>query len=126
MAARIDTEHVRGWVDAYLSAWTSNDGTDIEALFTPDATYRHRPYREPITGRAAIVADWIEHKDEPGSWQAQFEPLIVHENLAIVTGSVDYTNAERYSNLWVVRFDDDGRCADYTEWWMERPADHGS
>jgi ketosteroid isomerase-like protein len=126
MMPSIDDAHVRGWVDAYLAAWTSNDPADIETLFTPDATYRHRPYRAPIAGRAAIVDDWLEHKDEPGSWRARFEPLVVHDGTAVVTGSVDYATGERYSNLWVIRFADDGRCADYTEWWMEHPADSGS
>ena len=57
----MDTDQVRRWVDAYLTAWASNDPADVEALFTADATYRHRPYRPPVVGRDAIVADWLEH-----------------------------------------------------------------
>jgi hypothetical protein len=25
-----------------------------------------------------------------------------------------------YSNLWVIRFDADGRCREFTEWYMRR------
>lgn len=120
----VDTDHVRRWVDAYLVAWTSNDPADVEALFTADATYRHRPYRTPVVGRDAIVADWVgEHRDESGTWRAEFAPLVVHDDLAVVTGDVDYDDDERYSNLWVVRFGADGRCSEFTEWWMLKPAD---
>lgn len=26
-----------------------------------------------------------------------------------------------YSNLWVIRLDAEGRCAEFTEWWMRHP-----
>lgn len=26
-----------------------------------------------------------------------------------------------YSNLWVIKFDAESRCNEFTEWWMERP-----
>ena len=68
MRNSIDIGHVQRWVDGYLAAWTNNDPTAIEALFTPDASYRQRPYATPKIGVDAIVADWIERKDEPGTW----------------------------------------------------------
>ena len=122
MTTTIDAEHVRGWVDAYLATWTSNDRADIEALFTPEATYRYRPHGDPVTGRNAIVATWLENKDDPGTWRASLEPLVVQGDLAIVTGTVDYDRGSRFSNLWVLRFGADGRCSDFTEWYMDRSA----
>ena len=119
----MDVDHVRRWVDAYQAAWASNDPADIEVLFTADARYRHRPYHDPITGRDAIVSDWLQHRDEPGSWRAEFAPLVVHDDLAVVTGDVDYDDGDRFSNLWVLRFEADGRCSEFTEWWMLKPSD---
>ena len=26
------------------------------------------------------------------------------------------------SNLWVIRLDPEGRCAEFAEWWMQHPA----
>jgi hypothetical protein len=40
--------------------------------------------------------------------------------VAIVTGTVDYTNGDRFSNLWLLRFDATGLCREFTEWWMPR------
>ena len=126
MRNSIDIGHVQRWVDGYLAAWTNNDPTAIEALFTPDASYRQRPYATPKIGVDAIVADWIERQDEPGTWTARLEPLLVHDDIAIVTGQVDYTDGDLYSNLWVIRFGDDGRAAEFTEWWMDRPDEPAS
>ena len=50
----------------------------------------------------------------------------MHGDTAIVTGKVDYTNGNRYANLWVIRFGDDGRAAEFTEWWMDRPDEAAS
>src|SRR5215207_8984480 len=120
MPQSIDIDQVRRWVDDYLTARASNDPDDIRDLFTPTATYRTRPFAPPKTGSEAIIADWIERKDESGTWTAQLEPLLVHDDMAIVTGTVDYTDGDLFSNLWVIRFGDDGRVAEFTEWWMDR------
>jgi ketosteroid isomerase-like protein len=122
----IDLDHAQRWIDGYLAAWASNDPAAIKTLFAVNATYRERPYATPRIGVDAIVADWIERKDEPGSWTARLEPLLVHDDVAIVTGEVDYTDGDRYSNLWVIRFGDDGRAVEFTEWWMDRPMDQDS
>jgi hypothetical protein len=38
-----------------------------------------------------------------------------------VRGWTKYFEPEReYSNIWVIRFDDEGRCTEFTEWWMRR------
>jgi hypothetical protein len=40
-----------------------------------------------------------------------------------VRGSTRYLATGRtYSNLWVIVLDADGRCREFTEWWMEHPA----
>ena len=31
------------------------------------------------------------------------------------------TPPHTYSNLWVVRLDAEGRCTEFTEWWMRHP-----
>jgi hypothetical protein len=51
----------------------------------------------------------------------------VTPEVAIVTGTATYKEPPTvYSNLWVMRLDADGRCREFTEWWMQHPAQHGS
>ena len=108
------------WVDAYLRAWASNDPNDIGHLFTDDAAYYTAPFREPWRGREAIVAGWLDRKDEPGDYSFRYEVLAVAGDLSFVRGWTTYHKPPtEYSNLWVVRLAADGRCVEFTEWWME-------
>jgi ketosteroid isomerase-like protein len=117
----MDHAAFQAWLDRYIGAWRTGDADDISALFSPDATYSYGPYREPVSGRDAIVADWTTDRDAPGSWEAEYRPVAVDGNVAVATGESRYTNGRTYSNIFVCRFDDEGRCSDFREWFMEHP-----
>ena len=107
------------WMAGYERAWASNDPDEIRALFTADALYFTTPFREPWRGRQDIVDGWLGRKDEPGGWAFEWQPLVDTAELAIVTGTTTYDDpSQAYSNLWVLRFAEDGRCSEFTEWWM--------
>lgn len=114
------TESVAAWVDRYVAAWESNDPAAIGGLFAADASYQRRPSDDPWQGRDAIVANWLDIKDEPGTWSFRSDVLAATHDLALVRGWTHYTTPPAdYDNLWVLRFDAVGRCVDFTEWWME-------
>jgi SnoaL-like domain len=115
------TERVQAWCDAYIEAWRSYDAGAIGELFAADASYAYHPYDEPLRGREAIVESWLDDRDEPGSWEASYAPTMLEGDRAIVTGETGYSNGRRFSNLWVLAFDDDGRCRDFVEWFIEHP-----
>jgi hypothetical protein len=108
------------WIEGYVRAWNSNDPAAIGALFTDDAEYHTEPYRPPARGREAIVAWWLENRDEPGETSFTWEPLVVTDDLAVVTGTTTYPDRV-FSNLWVIRLTPEGTCWQFTEWWMEHP-----
>ena len=110
----------RAWIDGYLRAWESNDPDDIRALFTDDAEYRTEPWKAPVAGSDAIVADWLERRDEPGSFTFEWDVLAVDGPLAFVQGVTRYSSGTDYSNLWVIALGDDGRAPAFTEWWMDQ------
>lgn len=109
------------WLDRYVAAWRSGDPADIGALFSPDADYFYGPYRDPVHGRDAIVAGWTGDPDAPGSWEAEYRPLAVDGDVAVAIGESRYTNGRTYSNIFVCRFDGDGRCTEFREWFMKHP-----
>jgi uncharacterized protein (TIGR02246 family) len=114
---------LRNWVEGYIRAWNSNDPEDIGALFTDDALYYTEPYAEPWRGREQIIEHWLERKDEPGQTSFDWRPLVETSATAVLVGTATYRDAPRvYSNLWVLRLDQEGRCLEFTEWWMEHPA----
>lgn len=114
------TERWSAWVDRYRLAWLTNDPADIGSLFTDEAVYRTEPFAQPIQGREAIVADWVERKDEPGDTQWSYRVIGVDGDLGFVQGTAAYSTdpPRTYSNLWVIRLEGD-RCSEFTEWWME-------
>ena len=116
-------EALQTWLDAYVAAWRSYDPAAIGALFTDDACYAYHPWdsgNEVIRGRDAIVANWLEDQDEPGSWEAAYRPGLVDGDSATAVGVTRYVDGRVFDNLWELRFDG-GRCADFVEWFMVRP-----
>jgi hypothetical protein len=109
------------WLDAYTEAWNSYDPDKIGALFAADIAYRYRPLDEPVVGRQAVVADWLAERDNPGTYQAQYEPLAIDGEVHVARGISRYLGAEgqvsdEYSNIFVCHFDTAGRCTSFTEY----------
>jgi hypothetical protein len=119
----VTSDQIQDWLDAYVAAWRSYDHAAIGALFSDDASYRYYPHSEPLRGREAIVASWLEEPDEPGSWQASYAPLMIDGERAIATGETSYATGRRFSNMFVMRFDGASRCSEFVEWFIEQPAD---
>jgi ketosteroid isomerase-like protein len=119
----IDRQHVQDWVAGYRRAWESNAEADIRALFTDDAEYRYHPYDdEPAAGIDAIVASWLENRDEPETTTWEVRAVHADGDTGFVQGVTDYHRlATVYDNLWVIEFADDGRARTFTEWFMKRP-----
>ena len=122
----IDRISVDRWLDAYIAAWKSYDPEEIGALFSTDAVYFYDPFHEPVRGREAIVADWIKDRDDAGTYEGGYRPVLVAGDKAVARGYSRYFNTngtvrDEYDNLFLLRFDADGRCAEYREWYMRKP-----
>jgi uncharacterized protein (TIGR02246 family) len=111
------SENVSKWIDRYVVAWNSNDAEDIGQLFTEDATYYTEPFNKPWRGRGQIVEQWLLIKDEPGETTFEWEPVALTDEVSIIQGVTTYPD-KTFSNLWLIRLDDEGRCREFTEWWM--------
>lgn len=104
------------WLEAYVEAWRTYDPAAIGDLFSEGAEYRYHPWGDPLRGRDAIVADWLANQDAPGTWSAGYTPWAVDGDRVVATGVTRYTEEQRtYHNVFLCRFDDDGRCREFTE-----------
>ena len=120
-------ETVSAWLRSYVDAWTTYDGEAIAGLFTEDAIYRFHPFDDPVRGRLAIVASWLQGKDPEGTYDANHQPIVIEDNLAVANGRSRYfkdsSKAElerEYDNLFLIRFDDEGRSRSFEEWYVGR------
>jgi ketosteroid isomerase-like protein len=119
----MDRDQVTSWVERYEGAWRADDAGAVPGMFTPDASYARSPYERALLGHAAIQDFWTA--DAGATFSMTAEPLAVEGGTAVVRVGVQYTapEAQEYKNLWVLRFADDGRVADFEEWpfWPGRP-----
>ena len=127
-------DDVQRWLDAYIAAWAAYDPEAIGALFTDDASYRFFPGDPPFVGRDAIVQAWVaptglaSARDEPGTWEAAYEPWVLDEDgRAVAVGTTRYwTDASKttlqdvYDNAYLIEFAPDGRCRSFTEYFVRR------
>jgi SnoaL-like domain len=113
---------VERWVDGYERAWRTAGTGGLGDLFSPDASYLPSPWAAPVEGLAAISRFWEDEREGPDEpFTMAPEILAVDGATAVVRVSVDYdqgqaTAAQRWRDLWVIRFDDDGRCVAFEEW----------
>jgi SnoaL-like domain len=123
----MDRNHFAIWLDAYIEAWRSNDREMIERLFSDEARYFYGPYDQPLVGRTAIADSWLADPDDPDAWDATYAPLAIDNGIYVATGESTYYEPgtrdvrAKWSNIFVCRFDDDGRCREFCEWNMEAP-----
>jgi hypothetical protein len=131
----VDHETAQAWLDRYVAAWKSYDAGDIAALFSDDVRYRYYSYADWVVGRDAVVASWrVEAtdahgstRDEPGTYDATYAPVAVDGEVVVASGTSTYTESpggavtQVFDNCFVMRFDGDGRCREFTEYYTKRP-----
>jgi len=130
----VDHESAQAWLDRYVAAWKSYDPDEIAALFSEDVRYRYYPHAHWVTGRDAVVASWVAEdteaqgstRDEPGTYDAAYAPVAVDGDVVVATGTSTYTESpggpvsQVFDNCFVMRFDEHGRCREFTEYYTKR------
>ena len=130
----MDRKTAQDWLDRYVAAWLSYDPEAIAGLFTEDVVYRYRPNDEPVVGRAAVVASWLGQdgssdstKDAPDTYEAEYSPVAIDGDTVVATGTTRYRDVPGgpivrvYENCFIMRFDGEGRCREFTEYYLRRP-----
>jgi ketosteroid isomerase-like protein len=130
----VTREEVDRWLTDYVEAWKTYDRDKIAALFADDINYRYHPGDDPIVGRDAVVQSWLgegDHpdasdRDEPDTFEAAYRAVAVDGDRAVATGISSYREepggpiVRVYDNCFVMQFDSEGRCREFTEWFMQR------
>ena len=118
MMAAMERDDVRRWVAGYEQAWRTAGVDPLRELFSEDATYLMSPWARPVRGLAQIGALWESEREGPEEvFTLRTEVVAVDGATAVVRAEVQYAEpGNDWRDLWVLRFDDQGRCAAFEEW----------
>src|SRR6266542_4529208 len=123
--SRMDRQKFQTWLDGYVEAWKTYDEAKIGALFADDVQPRYHPKGDPVVGRAAVVASWLDNKDGAGTYNASYQVLAIDGETHVANGHSDYFDGpggalrDQYFNIYVCRFNAAGECTSFTEYWMQ-------
>lgn len=112
-------EQLLGWVEGYERAWRTAGTDGLRDLFTDDAEYLVSPYDAPLVGLAAIREMWDEERDGPDDvFTVTAEVVACQGDTGVARLHVRYDDpvVQEYLDLWVVRFEPDGRARRFEEW----------
>lgn len=115
----MDRDGVKKWVGGYERAWRSPGTGLLSELFTEDVEYLVSPWADPIVGLEPLGVFWEAERSGPDeSFTMASEIVAVQDATAVVRVSVEYRwdTLSRWRDLWVLRFDSDGRCTRFEEW----------
>jgi ketosteroid isomerase-like protein len=111
------TAHVVDWVRRYERAWRSPGIDALADLFSDDVVYVPSPWARPIHGITSLGRFWEgERESADEAFTMTHDVVAVDGQVAVARIAVDYGGGERWRDLWVITFDDDGRCRAFEEW----------
>ncbi len=108
------------WIRSYCEAWEKADEDLVASLFTPDASYRSSPFREPFRGQAEIRAYWRRGAGHQRETRVRMgSPFVDGRRVAVEWWAtmIEEDEAVTLPGCLILRFADDGRCSDLREYW---------
>jgi len=112
----MDAGQVRDWIAGYERAWRTSGTEPLAGLFSADSRYLQGPYRESVVGLPAIARMWEAERDGPAEvFEMTSEIVAVDGDVAVARIEVHYGGREEFRDLWIMRFDADGRCTSFEE-----------
>ena len=121
----IDENPIREWLAAYRHAWSTDDPSEVAALFNIDVRYFTAPYRPPLEGIPAVQDYWIGEREAGIPWSFEYQVLAQEGDLFVVRAVTTYPEGgghdddpAQFHNLWLVTLDRDGRASQFVEYFM--------
>jgi ketosteroid isomerase-like protein len=115
----VDRNGVAAWIGDYERVWRTPGTDTLAEIFTDDAYYLQGPYREPMVGLPQIARMWEAERDGPDEvFRMSSEVVAVDGDTAVARAQVWYGEpvTDEWRDLWIMRFESDGRCRYFEEW----------
>jgi hypothetical protein len=112
-------------LDAYGRAWEAGDTVAAAQLYSDDVAYYETPFDAPARGTRGVrdySAIAAAAQRDVHFWH---EPYAVKGNTGIARWGASFVRVPsgvcvELDGIFVLKFDDDGRCSELREWWHRR------
>ena len=120
---------VQEWVDAYARAWRDRDADAAAALFTEGSLYHSHPLQGPHRGAEGVHAYWASVTSRQDRVDVRMGRPIESQDgrraaVEFWVRMLGGGDEETLIGILVLRFAEDGRCAELRETWHFEPGDH--
>lgn len=122
--AAVAESRLARWLDRYGAAWEARDGEAAAELFTAGAVYHWGPF-DVLHGVAAVTRRWAAATADQRDISFEHAPLGLAGGLAYAHWRCRFRRRStglrcELDGVFVLRFDEDGRCSELREWWLQR------
>ena len=125
----MDRASVQDWLIRYVEAWRANAPGSSKPC-SPTTPCTATAPTASTTPRWASPQSWSHgwrSGDDPDSWDADYRVFAVDGERAVAVGSSRYEAsgdepARTFHNCFLLSFAADGRCAEFTDFYMEEPS----
>jgi len=110
------------WLEEYGRASENNEPRASADLFSHDAKYYETPFDKPMVGRDAIYEYWNKGAQNLKDKESTFQILSVKDNVGIARWQAKFASVQSGKRMaldcvFLVEFDEDGKCREFREWW---------
>ncbi len=124
----LTTSGLTSWLAAYGDAWESRDPEKAATLFSEDASYQVTPYEQPHIGRNGVREYWAGVTANQQNVQFESQTLGITGNTGIAHWSAEFDVVPagiriRLDGIFILEFDESGRCQRLREWWHSETDD---
>lgn len=118
----MEQPHLEQWLSEYGRAWENKDARSFVRLFADNVSYFWTPLEEAKQGRKAVEAAFQAAVLRQEDIRFTAEILGVFGRTGIAHWQCSFHRPSsgrdvRLDGIFVMRFDEDGRCGVFREWW---------
>ena len=121
----MERQAFQNWLDRYVEAWKTYDEQKINDLFADNVLYKYHPTDAGLHGREEVVKSWLDNKDDPGTYDAKYGVLAIDGDTHVANGWSRYLDGpggdlrDEYFNVYICKFDAEGKCTEFIEYWIQ-------
>jgi hypothetical protein len=113
------------WLARYETAWETRNADLAASLFTTDATYHEMPFEAPIVGQKGIRDYWARVTADQRDIDFKSRPIVASDRTGVAEWTATFRSESsgatiELNGVFVLEFDDAGRCTSLREWWHVR------